>query len=267
MNDQRSADPQHLCVVLHDVAPANWSDCTRVLGMLRAAAHDAGVELPVTLLVVPRLHGAAELPRPYLRWLQQQAQHGHELALHGLTHLDEGPPATSLAEHLLRRRYTAGEGEFAALDAREAAERLALGRAWARTHGLQISGFVAPAWLLSAESWQAVAAAGFDYTCTLGQVVSLPERRALNAPSLVFSTRSAWRRAVSPLWNRWMAWHAKPARLLRLELHPADGEHAAIVRCWSALLARALRSRQPLRLREAALLARRFGARPAGKQA
>lgn len=268
MNDEFDDDAvQYLCVVLHDVAPATWDECASVLSQVRTTARDAGIELPVTLLVVPRMHGADDLPLRYLHWLHQQARRGHELALHGLTHLDEGPPATSLSEHLLRQRYTAGEGEFAALGGREAAQRLAQGRAWAQAHGLQVSGFVAPAWLLSRPSWQAVAAAGFDYTCTLGQVVALPERRALAAPSLVFSTRSAWRRAVSPLWNRWMAWHAQPAGVLRLELHPGDGAHAAIVRCWSTLLASALRTRQPLRLREAALLARRFGLQPSDARA
>jgi hypothetical protein len=49
------------------------------------------------------------------------------------------------------------------------------------------------------------------------------------------------------------------APLLRLELHPADADHPAVLRCWTQLLSDALRTRVPLQLREAAALARRHG--------
>ena len=120
-----------LCVVLHDVSPARWEACQRVLAHARQVAEDCGVALPLTLLVVPRMHDDCTMPARYLRWLHRMAAQGHELALHGLTHRDEGPPARSLREHLLRRHYTAGEGEFAALAHDEAAAHLAQGQAWA----------------------------------------------------------------------------------------------------------------------------------------
>ena len=252
-----AAHDAHLCVVLHDVSPAHWAACSRVLHQLRIVAQEAGVALPVTLLVVPQMHGAVDVPKPYLRWLHGLLRGGHELALHGFTHRDDGPPARAWAERVVRQHYTAGEGEFAALDQSQAAGRLASGRAWAALHGLPMRGFVAPAWLLSAPSWNALADAGFDYTCTLTRVVALPERLALPAPSVVFSTRTPWRRALSLIWNRVLGWRARRAPLLRFELHPGDCEYAAVARCWSALLARALRTRQPLRLHEAAALARR----------
>lgn len=246
-----------VCVVLHDVSPARWEGCLRVLSTLRRCARDAGVTLPLTLLVVPRMHGDDALPPRYLRWLRGMADAGHELVLHGLTHRDEGPPPRGLGDYLLRRHYTAGEGEFAALSHAEAAARLREGRSWARNHQLPMEGFVAPAWLLSPPGLQAVVDAGFRHTCTLNEVIALPQQRALRAPSLVFSTRAAWRRGLSLAWNTLLARRAREAPLLRLELHPGDGDHHAVVRCWTGLLADALRTRTPVRLGEAAGMARR----------
>jgi len=247
-----------LCVVLHDVAPSRWAGCQRVLAELEDCAREAGVTLPLTLLVVPHMHGDTSLPPAYLRWLYAQAGAGHELALHGLTHRDEGPPIRGLREYLVRRHYTADEGEFAALTEAQAGERLREGRAWARALGLQMDGFVAPAWLMGRASLKAVANAGFSHTCTLTQVIALPQRRALPTPSLVFSTRSRWRRRLSLAWNRHLARRSRDARLLRLDLHPTDADHADVLHCWRGLLMDALRERVPVRLGEAAQLARRL---------
>ncbi|WP_310346418.1 polysaccharide deacetylase family protein [Pelomonas aquatica] len=255
----KACSTRDLCVVLHDVAPSRWEGCQRVLGHVRRCADAAGIELPLTLLVVPHMHGDTALPARYLRWLHRMAGAGHELCLHGLTHRDEGPPARGLREHLLRRHYTAGEGEFAALTREQALAKLREGRAWAKALGLSMDGFVAPAWLMSPASLKAVGKAGFRHTCTLTEVIALPQRQALKAPSLVFSTRAAWRRQLSRAWNTYLAHQARDTRLLRLELHPGDAEHPDILRCWTGLLTEALRSRMPLRLGEAAMLARRLG--------
>ncbi len=256
---REACSARDLCVVLHDVAPARWEGCQRVLAHVRRCADQAGIELPLTLLVVPRMHGDAALPARYLRWLHGMAAAGHELCLHGLTHRDDGPPPRGLRDYLLRRHYTADEGEFAALTQAEALARLREGRAWAKALGLTMNGFVAPAWLMNPASLSAVAKAGFKHTCTLTEVIALPQRQALQAPSLVFSTRAGWRRQLSRAWNTHLAGRARDARLLRLELHPGDADHADILRCWTDLLTQALRSRVPLRLGEAAMLARRLG--------
>ncbi len=247
---------RYVCVVMHDVAPARWAGCTRVLAQLRAVAREAGVELPLTLLVVPEMHGVPGASSQYLRWLHRLARSGHELALHGYTHSDDGPPPRGLFERLVRERYTASEGEFSALDGEQAAARLVQGKAWAQQHGLQMPGFVAPAWLLSDAARQAVAQAGFRYTCTLNKIIALPGEQSLHAPSLVFSTRSGWRRGLSLLWNRNLAWRQRQAPLLRLELHPQDADHPTVLRCWSRVLVNALQTRQPLLMMQAAELVR-----------
>lgn len=239
---------RHLAVVLHDVAPATWVRSQRLMALLQATARQHGVGLRVTLLVVPLWHGEPATV-PFVRWLQHVAQAGHELALHGLTHLDEQPAPTRWRERLLRQVYTAGEGEFAALDCAEATRRLHLARGWADNLHLPVSGFVAPAWLLSAGARQALAASDFAYTCTWGEVIALPGWRPVTARPLVFSTRSAWRRALSLAWTGGLALLQRRAPLWRLELHPDDVEHAAIRRRVRRLLQQALRDgRVPLRL-------------------
>ncbi|HEX5686236.1 MAG TPA: polysaccharide deacetylase family protein [Ideonella sp.] len=241
-----------LTVVLHDVSPATWPACLRVMTAVRRVARREGKRLPMTLLVVPAMHGEPATPA-FVRSLRYLVGHGHELALHGLTHSDDAPPRSSWLDHVRRRWYTDGEGEFSALDRSEATRRLALGRAWATLLRLPMRGFVAPAWLLSEASWEAVESAGFAYTCTLNEVVALPGRQGLHARSVVFSTRSAWRRLASVVWNTLLAGWQQRAPLLRLELHPHDADHAAVLRCWSRILARALRDgRRPLRLDDVA---------------
>lgn len=249
-----------LCVVLHDVSPSRWAACRRVIDEVQRCASQAGATLPLTLLIVPRMHGDPALPSAYVQWLRAMQSAGHELVLHGLTHRDDGPPPRSLRERWLRHLYTAGEGEFAALSQAEAAARLSKGRAWACSLGLRMDGFVAPAWLMSPGSLSAVAAAGFGHTCTLTTVIALPQGQVLRAPSLVFSTRAGWRRLASRLWNTLLARRARGARLLRLELHPADADHPDVLQCWRRLLLQALQQRVPVRLAEAAVLARRLAA-------
>lgn len=223
-----------VCVVLRGVSPARWEACQRVLTELQRCANEAGVVLPLTLLVEPRSQGEAALPLRYLHWLRGLAGAGHELALHGMS----------------------GKGEFAALEHAQAAQSLREGRAWARDQGLPMDGFVATA-RLPAAALQAMADAGFRHTCTATEVIALPHRQALPAPTLVFGTRTPWRRGLSLAWNRLRARRARAAPLLRLELHPGAGEHRAVLHCWTELLGEALRTRTPLLLSEAAQMARR----------
>lgn len=254
MNRPRPAPPPRgLCVVLHDVCPTHWAATLQLLAALHAVAREAGWRspLPLTLLVVPAHHGRHDAPAAYLRWLHRMAGAGHELALHGWQHRDDAPARPGPWDRLRRRVYTAGEGEFAALDHAEASERLALGLAWADAQGLPMRGFVPPAWLISRSALAATAEAGFAYTCTLNRLVSLPDGRSLVARSQVFSTRAAWRRWASVAWNRALAARQADAPLWRLELHPDDARHPTVRRCWTALLTRQLSVREPMVLGEA----------------
>jgi predicted deacetylase len=249
-----------VCVVLHDVAPARWTPCRRVLDHLKALAREAGVDLPVSLLVVPAWHGDERVPGDYLQWLRRQSAQGHELVLHGLTHLDEAPTAGWWDRMQRRRLLTAGEGEFAALDAAQAQRKLRAGRQWAARHGLAMTGFVPPAWLLSADSRRALDRAGFDHLCTAHDVTALPQGRSLRVRRMVFSTRTRARRIGSVWWARSAGAVRQGDAVLRLDLHPDDADHADVRITWQRVLASALREREPLLLRD---LARRALGSPA----
>lgn len=254
---------RRLSIVLHDVAPLTLPACERVLGAIRAAAQPAPMP-PVTLLAVPCHHRSATAwpdDAWFDRWLDQARAQGHELALHGYTHLDD-QPLRGWRDRLLRRWYTAAEGEFAALPTAEAARRLAVGRAWFRRQGWPAHGFVAPAWLLGPGAREALAQVPFDYTCTLNTIEAPPGHAVVHSRSLVYSTRSAWRRTASRLWNGLLARQQRHQPLLRLELHPQDADHPAIRRQWTALLRQALHERQAVTLHEAVRWAQPDG-RPA----
>lgn len=247
-----SAAHRRLGIVLHDVAPINLPACERVLGAIRAAALP-GPMPPVTLLAVPCYHRSATAsPDDALfdRWLEQARAQGHELALHGYTHLDD-QPLHGWRDRLLRRWYTAAEGEFAALPADEARRRLEVGRGWFRRQGWPLHGFIAPAWLLGPGARDALQAVPFDYTCTLNTLEGPPGEVLVHSRSLVYSTRSAWRRGLSRLWNGLLSSSQRHEPLLRLELHPQDADHPAIRRQWTTVLRHALHERQAVTLSEA----------------
>jgi predicted deacetylase len=237
-----------LCVVVHDVAPPTRAACER---LMQAVACVAG-PLPMTLLAVPCYHG---VPRSaeFECWLRERWAHGDEVALHGYTHVDDGRPR-GWVDHLRRQVYTRGEGEFWALNEREALRRLANGGRWFRDMGLPLHGFVAPAWLMGPGAWAALRHVPLAYTCTLGSLYSLRDgtRQRMFSQGLVYSTSSAWRHACSIAWNNSIAFMQQRRPLLRFELHPHDADHPAVRRSWQRLLEAALMWRTPVTLAQAA---------------
>lgn len=228
-----------LCVSLHDVAPATWTHCQRVIDAVREVA-----QVPLTLLVVPAYHGACSAQPHFERAMSAQLEAGHELALHGYFHVDPHVPS-DIVDWFRRRIYTAGEGEFCGLSEAEANERLTLGSRWFAANDWPLAGFVAPAWLLGSGAWRALAArADLQYTSTLTQLIVLPEARAIVAPCLTYSVRSAWRRPTSIVWNTLLATARASTPVLRLGLHPRDAESKSVRRSWQRLLERALRDRK-----------------------
>lgn len=230
-----------LCVVLHDVAGTTMPACKHIMSAIRDVA-----DVPVTLLAVPRYH-CEPSSRDFGRWLRAREMVGDEVALHGYTHQDDGVPR-NFVDRLRRRHYTRGEGEFADLTLPEATRRITAGVHWFHKQGLTLHGFVAPAWLMSEGTWEALRWMHLSYTCTLRRVVILPERRHITSQSLVYSTSTAWRRQASLGWNAAVAVTLRSNPLLRLELHPRDVEHTKIRKSWQRLLGKHLADRQAVTL-------------------
>lgn len=168
---------------------------------------------------------------------------GHELALHGYTHRDDGMPARGVAARWLRRVYTTGEGEFAAIGVEESRRRIALGLRWFGQRGWCPHGFVAPAWLLGEGAWAALPDYAFAYTTTYGYLHLLPHRQALWAPSLVYAARNRSGRFLSAPAASVLACALRRAPLVRLALHPRDASHPALLRHAQGLIARLLEER------------------------
>lgn len=241
-----------LCIAIHDVAPATWPACARLLALV-----DALGAPPVTLLVVPDWHrrGAIDTDPEFRRAIDARGARGDELALHGLVHLDEAAPPRGLTDRVRRRVLTAGEGEFAALDEREALARIDAGLLGFARCGWSAQGFVAPAWLLGDGARAALARTPLRWTSTHAALEDSGGRWRMAAPVLSASARSAWRRRASRLWLPFAAraWHAAP--LLRVALHPADADHPELLDAWRDVLGVLLARRDALT--KSAAIARR----------
>ncbi|MDF5938602.1 DUF2334 domain-containing protein [Pseudomonas aeruginosa] len=91
-------------------------------------------------------------------------------------------------QYFMRRIYT-WEGEFYALDHAEAKTRLAAGIELFRRRGWPLHGFVAPAWLMSAGTRQALGESGLRYTSDPSNLHLLPHLQPIEAPGLVWSAQ------------------------------------------------------------------------------
>lgn len=229
-----------VCVALHDVAAARWAECERVLQAVREVA-----DIPLTLLVVPAYKGKAAAATPeFTAHLHELSEQGHELALHGYFHSDPQVP-TGLRDWLKRRVYTAGEGEFSALDETEVNQRLTLGRRWFEFNNFPVHGFVPPAWLLGPAAWKVLRERGdFDYVTTLTEFHCLRQGTVLRAPCFTWSVRSGWRRKASVAWNSALLKFTSQQTVVRVALHPCDVEHASIRNSWQTTLASLLETRK-----------------------
>jgi len=232
-----------LILVLHDVTPETWPDYRRFVEAVDALGH-----VPICWLVVPDFHRRNRLEdHPgFCRLLDSRLARGDELVLHGCNHADEAPAPRSPRDWFMRRVFT-HEGEFYPLDQAESARRLQQGIALFARQQWPLHGFVAPAWLLGPGARRALATTGLIYTSDPGHLFLLPNYTAIDAPGLVWSARSAWRRGMSRLLTEQLLNRHRQAPVLRLGLHPVDMRHEFSRRYWLNLLIRLLEEgRQPM---------------------
>ena len=241
------ADPAPmLCVSIHDVAPATWPDCLRLVQAIRAVA-----DIPLTWLVVPHYHFRPEQSTAMQACLDAALARGDELALHGYSHLDTEAARGGLRERFLRNVYTRREGEFAALSEDEARRRLELGLEWFAARGWSPTGFVPPAWLLGEGAWRALRAAPFAYTTTFSHFHCLRDedgapagKAPLLSPSMVYAARNRSGRWLSPRVADATAAMLARSPLVRFSLHPPDVRYPELVRHTQRVLERLLTQRE-----------------------
>jgi predicted deacetylase len=237
------SDARSVLLVLHDVSPASWADYRDFVREV-----DALGAIPITWLVVPDFHKrhALEHNPAFCQMLEQRLTRGDELALHGYYHCDNQPPPRTLHDYFMRRIYT-WEGEFYELTTAQAHTRLEAGIELFQRHSWPLHGFVAPAWLMSQGSREALRHLPLDYTTDAGHFYRLPDFQALPAPGIVWSARTAWRRGLSKFIGDIRQWQTKQATTLRLGLHPVDMRHDFSRQYWLQLLQQLLDDgRQPM---------------------
>ena len=201
-----------------------------------------------SLLVIPNHHHRGHFLEngDFCSWLRARAGAGDEIVIHGYYHQRERKPAETAGQKLVTRFYTQDEGEF--YDIGEEAAYAAVSKAQAefRGIGLNPSGFIAPAWLLSEPAERALRRAGCEYTTRIGSVLDLRSGAVYPSQSMVYSVRNTWRRLASLAWNTRLLRRLRSNPLLRVGIHPPDFQHAAI---WGQIrrsISSALEDRVPL---------------------
>ncbi|MDH4572634.1 DUF2334 domain-containing protein [Salinicola acroporae] len=241
-------DKSQFALVLHDIAPETWPDYQPFVESIDRLGERLGQRIPMTWLVVPDFHGRGKCRDSELlrRVLDDRLARGDELTLHGYFHRDDAPAPRSLRDFYMRRIYT-WEGEFYTLDQDRAGALLDEGMAQFDACGWPHGGFVAPAWLMSEGTRKALQQRPFTYTSDLQHLYRLPSLAPLDAPSIVWSARSAWRRGMSRVVSALQYRRFQHAQLLRLALHPVDMRHRASHDYWLHLVEHLLEmGRQPL---------------------
>ena len=235
-----------LVVSIHDVARSSQRIANKILTELS----EHGVRA-ASLLVVPNYHreGSALKEALFCEWLKKLEERGHEIVIHGYFHERARRNDESFLQKFITLFYTADEGEFYDIIYPDALRLISDARDDFERHGLSPVGFIAPAWLLSVQGEQAAGAVGMTYTTRLGSVRDLRANKTFRSQSLVYSTRSAWRRIVSLGWNRSVFWQQRHNSLLRVSIHPSDTSHPRIWRQILRFVDRALADRTPVTYR------------------
>lgn len=225
-----------VCLVLHDVAPSTWADYQPFV-----EAVDALGDVPMTWLVVPDFHrhDALDANPAFRRVLDARVARGDELALHGYYHDDQEPMPNTPRDWFMRRVYT-HEGEFYRLSREAALARLHAGLDMFQRYDWPVRGFVAPAWLMSDGTRQALRELPLSYTSDPQHLYRLPDFSAIDAPGLVWSARSAWRRGLSKIVSDQREQRWREASVIRLGLHPVDMRHRFSRDFWLHTLQRLL---------------------------
>ncbi|NUN93178.1 MAG: DUF2334 domain-containing protein [Verrucomicrobiae bacterium] len=236
-----------LIVSIHDISPFHFHPVQRQVNEMARL----GVKR-MSLLVIPRHRDTGSLDQhpALVGWLRRWQEEGHEIVLHGWRHaLPEGQMKSPIQGRLRRwfyeELYTAREAEFFALDRASALRLVEQGLSAFSVHGLHAQGFVAPAWLLNSQVEEALRDAGLLYTTTRTEIVHLPSRARFPATSCVWSTRAAWRRGASLLWNARLARRLAAREPMRVGIHPTDLDSPKVWRQVRRIVSIALEHRRP----------------------
>jgi uncharacterized protein len=236
-------------VSLHDVAPRTYFASKKWFDLL------SGRGCRISMLVVPgpwgegpHLGESSNEGQQLVPWLRRQQDHGHEIVLHGWSHTEtrQGQDGSGRLRTAVGRLAARGAGEFWQLEEPEARLRLQRGREVFDGLGLLASGFVAPGWLLSNGSMNALRSEGFGHTSTHLSLYDLARGERYSIPVLSQRPKSIVTSSAATLTLAAAALHIKAGRPFRLAVHPDDicasEARAAVLAIADAALAAGYRS-------------------------
>ncbi len=234
--------PPRLLASIHDVTPHFESPVDALFDRLSSLL--GGPRM--AMLVVPDFENGAPLAgnAAYAAKLRGWADAGVEMFLHGWCHRDDARKKGFMQKHM-----TAGAGEFAQLSRDEALRRLTEGRKVVEDAiGRPVVGFIAPAWLYSKDSLDALRDGGFAlaedhlkvWQPTTGKVVS-------KGPVITWASRSKGRIASSLMVAaaaRAAPWALRDARIA---VHPPDTTVPALLDSIDATYRKFMKTHVPAR--------------------
>jgi len=236
-----AAMPQKsLIVSLHDAHPGSHQQIAEQVDFLARY----GI-IRSSILVVPEFHHQGSLlqDKSFCDSVSGWQSIGHEIVLHGYFHDRQESPPEKLSTLFWTRLYTNREAEFLDLSPETARLRLERGRTLFESLGWRGRGFVAPAWLMAEGLTNLLAEMGFAYTNRLREIIPLLPgvNRLTHSQSLCYSTRAAWRRTASCIWNKRLFGRLRATEVIRLSLHPRDLEFPLIRRQLDQILRASLK--------------------------
>jgi hypothetical protein len=236
---------RRVLVSVHDVTPRHF-ERLRTIDLLLGKHGLAG---RYSALIVPNFwHEWPLADHPeFLRWLRGAIGEGVEPVLHGYFHVDESEHRSAW-DRLRGRTLTASEGEFLGLGKEAARARIVAGQRLLHDHlGITPQAFIAPAWLYSKSTHEALTELGIAVAEDHLRVWSPATGATLaRGPVLSYASRSKARLAASWLWSRASTALLGSMPTLRLAIHPHDLDVPTLERELDRALGVLLRERTPI---------------------
>jgi predicted deacetylase len=209
--------PGAVAAAIHDVEPASLSRCREIRDWLAERGIDRA-----TLLAIPAPAGTPIDPDgDPARWLRQRRATGDAVAQHGLRH-------ARVARVPLHRRGAigfqgGGAAEFVGLDGWRTARALERGRSILRRAGLDPGGFVAPGYAYTRHLRRSLRG---EYRWWADLIGVHRDGRSRLSPALCLGASTRLKRVTSPPLVRALGRVGAADGLLRVDVHPADFDHA-----------------------------------------
>ena len=207
-----------IVVSLHDVAPATAELSRRWLELLETLGVRA------SLLVIPGRWNGQELSHSpaFVDWLHAAESRGHEIVQHGLLHTRDNNFTSTSKRSRVGQLLGRGCQEFWELPYEEAFKRLIHGKSMMTKCGFHATGFVAPAWMMSEGTLDALRDTGFQYTNNHTHLINTQT----GAKKFVVVTSQRPRSLLSlpgvAVTNGIAKYAESQGKPLRIAIHPAD---------------------------------------------